>query len=192
MLAVFSGWKLCSLPPDVWNVKPLSAAPRRSFQEHADSRPGHNAELLARDPWAKIWGNPFAAKATPSPYKLPYLPRPAHFWTCSHLSTEIWDLVRPTSPNCSRQEVNIYLNYSMGKFVHGCQEFTNENNGSKTAIITGIIITIGLIIWIIYTKGEQGSWRTCMLYAHEDAYVWAVFYQTDTIWTNYARAERIC
>lgn len=55
-MTVFSGWKLCSLPPDVWNVKPLSAALWRCFQEHADGRPGHNAELLARDPWAEILG----------------------------------------------------------------------------------------------------------------------------------------
>lgn len=74
----------------------------------------------------RFWGNPFAAKATPSPYKLPYLPRPAHFRTCSHLSTEIWDLVRHTSPNCSRQEVNIYLNYSIRSHVKSLQIKTME------------------------------------------------------------------
>lgn len=76
-MTVFSGWKLCSLPPDVWNVKPLSAALWRRFQEQEDSRPGRNAELLARDPWAKIWGSRSQQKRLPLPinsYTCPGLP----------------------------------------------------------------------------------------------------------------------
>lgn len=89
-MTLFSGWKLYSLPPDVWNVKPLLSCsltpfPRRSREETGPQCRAPGAGLIRKD----FGEAQSTAKAFPSPYKRLYLPCPAHLPSCSHLSGEI-------------------------------------------------------------------------------------------------------
>lgn len=85
-----------------------SAALWRRFQEEADRRPGHNAELLARDSSTKISGKPnLQQKRFPLPINA--YTCPAHLPSCSHLSGErFWQLAWPSWASCrSAQDLSL-------------------------------------------------------------------------------------
>lgn len=101
-----------TLQPTARRLKCLSlcsAALWRRFQEEADRRPGHNAELLARDSSAKISGKPnLQQKRFPLPinaYTCPALPT---FQAVLIFQERFWQLAWSSWASCrSAQDLSL-------------------------------------------------------------------------------------